>query len=96
MRRDVFSRKIAVMEAAQKPILITHIMNKAHMNYPMVKRELEELTTKNLVKTVLLPKESFHKYRKRIKNSTHLHYVITLEGIEILNSVLKARAILME
>jgi predicted transcriptional regulator len=95
MRRDKLTLRIAIMEAARTPKILTHLMNKTNMNGGMLKRELENLTTKNLVTTTTLPKETFRKYQKRKRNSKHPHYVLTPEGIELLNS-LKNATVLME
>jgi predicted transcriptional regulator len=96
MRRDALSLKIAIMEALRTPMIITHIMCTAKINGSTLKRELKNLTTKNLVTTTTMPKEQFRKYKKRTKTSNHPHYILTPQGTEVLNSILKARIILME
>ena len=94
MRRDNLTMKIAMLDALQKPMLITHIMYETNINHEMVKRELENLMMKNLVTTVLLPKKPFQKCNS--ENAKQVHYVSTSEGTEILDTLLKVKAILTE
>jgi len=94
MRRDRFTMMIAMMEVLEKPIIITHIMNKANVNCSTVKQELENLITKNLATMIMPPKKPFQQCNN--ENINRFHYVLTPEGTEVLNSLLKARTLLME
>jgi len=94
MRRDTFTMKIDIMKALHEPIIITHIMQKAGINCHRIKEELEYLIMKKLVTMVMPSKKPFQQYNN--ENRHRLYYVLTPEGTQLLNTLLKAKTILME